>query len=80
MADTAESVSNARRTFIKHRGMLRTTDAIRLGIHPRTLYTLRDTGELEQVARGLYRLASAAPSLVQTWFQLPLASREQLSA
>jgi predicted transcriptional regulator of viral defense system len=51
----------ARRIFARHGGMLRTGKAIRLGIHPRTLYKLRDQGELEQVARGLYRLSSAAP-------------------
>ncbi|MEO8097591.1 MAG: type IV toxin-antitoxin system AbiEi family antitoxin domain-containing protein [Acidobacteriota bacterium] len=39
--------------------MLRTGNAIRLGIHPRTLYALRDAGEIERVGRGLYRLASA---------------------
>jgi hypothetical protein len=42
--------------------MLRTSKAMRLGIHPRTLYTLRDAGDIEQVGRGLYRL-STAPSL-----------------
>jgi hypothetical protein len=29
------------------------------GVHPRTLYALRDAGQLELVSRGLYRLASA---------------------
>ena len=29
------------------------------GVHPRTLYSLRDAGQLEQVGHGLYRLASA---------------------
>jgi hypothetical protein len=33
--------------------MLRTSDAIGLGVHPRTLYNLRDRGELEQVGRGI---------------------------
>jgi predicted transcriptional regulator of viral defense system len=41
--------------------MLRTSQAIRLGIHPRTLYALRDADEIEQVSRGLYRLSSATP-------------------
>ena len=31
------------------------------GIEPRTLYTLRDAGTLEQLARGLYRLADLPP-------------------
>lgn len=41
--------------------MLRTSRAIRLGIHPRILYALRDVGEIEQVGRGLYRLSTAPP-------------------
>lgn len=41
--------------------MLRTSNAMELGIHPRTLYALRDTGEIERVGRGLYRLATAPP-------------------
>ena len=38
-------------------GLLRTGDVMRLGIHPRTLYAMRDAGVLEQVSRGHYRLA-----------------------
>ena len=41
--------------------MLRTGKAIRLGIHPRTLYKLRDQGDIQQVWRGLYRLSTAQP-------------------
>ena len=59
---TAQTLQRkARRIFARHGGMLRTGKAIRLGIHPRTLYKLRDQGDLEQVARGLYRLSSAEP-------------------
>jgi predicted transcriptional regulator of viral defense system len=39
--------------------MLRTSDALRLGIHPRTLYALRDEGMIIVLERGLYRLAGA---------------------
>jgi predicted transcriptional regulator of viral defense system len=41
--------------------MLRTKDALREGIHPRTLYTLRNDGSLERLSRGLYRLSNAVP-------------------
>lgn len=51
----------ARRAFVAHGGMLRTSDALRLGIHPRTLYALRDSGEVEAVGRGLFRLTTAQP-------------------
>jgi len=37
-------------------GTVRTMDAIRAGIHSRTLYQLRDTGEIEVLSRGVYRL------------------------
>lgn len=42
-------------------GILRTSEALRLGIHPRTLYALRDSGAFQQLSRGLYRLAGLPP-------------------
>jgi len=47
--------------FREHGGMLRTFEAQRLGIHPRTLYALRDSGVLEPLSRGLYRLTEMPP-------------------
>lgn len=61
MAEAVSSILRARQVFQVHDGMLRTRDARRLGIHPRTLYALRDAGELERVSPGLYRLQSLAP-------------------
>lgn len=52
---------DTRRIFKAHGGILRTGEAIKAGIHPRTLYAMRDSGELEQLARGLYRLADMPP-------------------
>jgi len=43
--------------FKEHGGMLRTSRAIALGVHPRTLYALHEAGRLRRVTRGLYRLA-----------------------
>lgn len=67
----------ARNVFIKHKGMLRTSDAVRLGVHPRALYTLRDRGELEQVSRGIYRLSTAppltSPDLISISIRIPRA-------
>jgi hypothetical protein len=40
--------------FRGHWGLLRTSEALRLSIHPRTLYAMRDAGVLEQLSRGLY--------------------------
>lgn len=45
--------------FKREGGMLRTGQALRKGIHPSTLYALRDSGIVEPVSRGVYRLAEA---------------------
>jgi predicted transcriptional regulator of viral defense system len=55
--------------------MLQTKDAITAGIHPRTLYALRDEGIIECLSRGLYRLADAPalanPDLVAVAKRVP---------
>jgi len=65
----------ARKHFRNHGGVLRTRDALNLGIHPRTLYELRDAGELECLSRGLYRLIDSgqleAPDLVTVAHKIP---------
>jgi predicted transcriptional regulator of viral defense system len=61
VALSEEARSKAEAIFREQGGVLRTTEAIQLGIHPRTLYALRDDGALEQLARGLYRLADLPP-------------------
>ncbi len=54
--DKAKALGAAKSVFLKHGGTLRTRDAIRAGIHPRTLYAMKEAGILERLARGLYRL------------------------
>jgi predicted transcriptional regulator of viral defense system len=54
--------------------MLRMAQALRAGIHRRTLYALRDAGVIEQISRGLYRLAGtplANPDLVTAALRVP---------
>jgi predicted transcriptional regulator of viral defense system len=58
---TSEAIQEARTIFREHDGILRTSEALGLGIHPRTLYGMRDAGMLERLARGLYRLADLPP-------------------
>ena len=57
----SNSDSRARSVFLRHGGVLRTKDAIHLGVHPETLYRMRDSGELETLGRGLYRLSDLPP-------------------
>ena len=47
--------------FNQHGGMLRTAQALREGVHPGTLYAMRDSGMLKVVSRGVYRLADREP-------------------
>jgi len=47
--------------FKEHGGLLRTSQALELGIHPRYLYDMREAGMIEAVSRGLYRLADMPP-------------------
>jgi predicted transcriptional regulator of viral defense system len=47
--------------FKQHGGILRTSQALQAGIHPSTLYTMRDVGTLEAVSRGVFRLAGSEP-------------------
>jgi predicted transcriptional regulator of viral defense system len=49
----------AERAFRERGGLLRTSQALKLGIHPRTLYEMRDSNRIVQLGRGLYRLAEA---------------------
>jgi predicted transcriptional regulator of viral defense system len=53
--------SRARTIFQQHGGVLRTKAALRFGIHPETLYGMRDSGSLESLGRGLYRLSDLPP-------------------
>ena len=64
----------AREKFRVNGGVLRTREALAQGIHPRTLYQLRDAGELECLGRGLYRLAETQlqdPDLVTVAHKIP---------
>lgn len=55
-----KSIQRAIELFKKHNGFLKTTEALRCGIQPRTLYEMRDQAIIEQLARGLFRLSGAA--------------------
>jgi predicted transcriptional regulator of viral defense system len=64
-----------KRAFSRGGGLLRTSAALRAGIHPRALYEMRDRGVVEQLSRGLYRLANlpplSSPDLVTVAAKIP---------
>jgi predicted transcriptional regulator of viral defense system len=74
----SDSASSKARQIIQNRGgIIRTAEAMRAGIHPRTIYQLRDSGELEQLSRGVYRLTGSGsisdPDLVIVTTRIPRA-------
>lgn len=75
--ETSRPYQNAIELFRQHGGTLRTSEALALGIHPRTLYALRDSGLLVRLSRGLYRLADlpplSDPDLVTVALRIPQA-------
>jgi predicted transcriptional regulator of viral defense system len=49
------------RAIFRERGLLRTGEALAAGIHRRTLYALRDSGGIESVGRGVFRISGLPP-------------------
>ena len=40
---------------------MKASEAIKAGVHPATLYAMRDAKVIEQAGRGLFRLANLPP-------------------
>jgi predicted transcriptional regulator of viral defense system len=59
MRKRSTASDKAKSAFRRREGVLRTSEALKLGIHPETLYSLRDQGQLTRLERGLYALANA---------------------
>ena len=57
----ATAITTALQSIRAQGQFIRTAQALKVGIHPRTLYQLRDRGTLEQISRGVYRLAKQVP-------------------
>ena len=61
MAAKKDRFERAIDIFRKHGGVLRTSQALKEGIHPATFYEMADTSTTIQLSRGLYRLADSPP-------------------
>jgi predicted transcriptional regulator of viral defense system len=61
MKRRGSSFEEAKSVFRRHGGVLRTREAMEAGIHPKTLYDMRDSGVIERLSRGVYRLAELEP-------------------
>lgn len=77
MPDTQhpDSVIRAIERFKDHGGILRTSEAMKEGVHVATLYRMRDEGLVEALVRGVYRLVQAdemsQPDLVTVTRKIP---------
>lgn len=60
-SNSVSAPERAAKLFRQQGGILRMADIIRGGITRNTLYAMRDTGQVQQLARGLYRLAEMPP-------------------
>ena len=65
MNDNFQSVI---KIFQKHHGVMKSSQLFNLGVQPRILYAMRDSGLVLQEGRGLYRLANE-----QVWSDPDLA-------
>ena len=77
-SDSDLSATERAKDLIRERGgIIRTSDALKAGIHPRTLYALRDSEVLERISRGVYRLTDhhpiSNPDLVTVAARIPRA-------
>lgn len=74
---TDKAVAAAERIFAAHAGVMTTGQAREVGIHPRTLYWMRDHGTVEVLSRGVFALASAPlprnPDVVAVMRRVPKA-------
>ncbi len=64
-ASSSNSISPAEKkalsTFRKHSGMMRLSEALRIGVTRGTIERMLENGTLERLSRGLYQLTDAEP-------------------
>ena len=58
----SRAIKRAQELFSPQSGMFRVSEAVKAGVHPRTIYTMRDRGLIARLGRGMYRFADM-PSL-----------------
>lgn len=72
-----QSIVKSLEMFASHQGILKTSQALALGIAPRTLYAMRDAGLIRQISRGVYQLVDQElpgnPDLISVALRIPKA-------
>jgi predicted transcriptional regulator of viral defense system len=59
--ENQDRFETGRKVFRDRCGVLKTSEALSAGIHPRTLYEMERIGIIEKLTRGLYRLTDMPP-------------------
>jgi predicted transcriptional regulator of viral defense system len=59
---TESGIKNAVKIIREHGGTIRASIAAKAGIHPQILSILKESGKLELISRGVYRLAELPPT------------------
>ena len=71
----SRAIKRARALFSPQSGMFRVSEAVKAGIHPRTLYMMHDLGVIERLGRGMYRFtdmpAMGNPDLATVAMKIP---------
>lgn len=69
------AIKHARALLKTQTAAFRTGEALKAGVHPRTLYKMRDQGVIEQLGRGVYRFGDMPlpgnPDLVTVAMKVP---------
>jgi predicted transcriptional regulator of viral defense system len=75
MLENKDKYEKSIAAFRKLGGIVKTSDAINAGIHPRTFYEMLSEGVIEKLSRGLYRLVElpplGSPDLVSASMRVP---------
>jgi len=70
-------IEEAKKVFKSHGGTMRTKQVLEEGIHRRTLYYMRDNGDLNKLERGVYQLVddevTGSPDMVVIAKKIPKA-------
>ena len=71
----ADKFKQAEALFLQNGGILKTSQALKGGIHPRTLYALRECGVITELSRGVYCFSDrddiSQPDIVSIALRVP---------
>lgn len=71
----SKAIQRAKELLLSQGGIFRVREAMKAGVHPRTLYAMRDEGLIERLGRGVYRIAGMSalgnPDLATVAIKIP---------